>query len=120
MLLARTFTQENRLNDQEDRDNAEDKKTVIHFEKADQAYLSFEDNGSMLTRLVANNLKDVVHFLFHIKKTPGDTFSKHSTSKNKMQKRIASTKSLWLSYFTPPNTEESQEEEEPDAHEDDE
>ena len=74
----------------------------------------------MLARLDGNELKDIVRFLCHIKKTPGDTLSKHSTSKKKMQDRITSNKPLWLSYFEPIDTKESEEEEEPDAHKDDE
>ena len=39
MLLARKLAQENRIKDQQDRGDTEDGKTMMLFEKADQAYI---------------------------------------------------------------------------------
>ena len=102
VISSRKFAQENMINDQQNCNNTEDKTTMMLFEKADQAYLSVKDSGSMLTRLDASDLKDIVLFLCHIKKTPGDTFSKHNMSKRKMQEQIILNKPLCLSLSPPP------------------
>ena len=53
------------------------------FKKANQAYTWFKTNGSFPTKIVTDDLKNLVCFLCHVKKTKGDIFSKHSGSKKK-------------------------------------
>ena len=67
------------------------------FEKADQAYTWLKDNGALLTKMDTDDLKHLVRVLCHIKKTKGNTFSKHSGSKKKIRKWIAGSKLLWTS-----------------------
>ena len=43
ILIVRKITQDNRLKDQQDHRNVEDKKAMRLFEKADQPYLRFKD-----------------------------------------------------------------------------
>ena len=63
----------------------------------------------MLKKIGTDNLKHLVRFLCHVKKTKGDTFSNHSGSKKKMQEWIAGSKPLWTSYFVLPVAKEIEE-----------
>ena len=80
------------------------------FKKADQAYTWLKDNGSLLTKMDTDDLKHLIRFLCHIKKTKGDTFSKHSGIKKKMRERIAGSEPLWTSYFVSLVAEQTEEE----------
>ena len=110
LLLARKIARENKRKEQQDRADEEEEVSMRLLEKADQAYLRFKDGGSLLTKLGTDDLKDLVWFLCHVKKTKGDTFSKHSGSKKKMRERIAGSEPLWTSYFASSVAEETEEE----------
>ena len=110
LLLARKIGHENKLKKQQHQADKEKEYSMTLFEKADQAYTWFKDNGSLLTKIGTDDLRHLVRFLCHIKKTKGDTFSKHSGSKKKMRERIAGSEPLWTSYSASPVAEETKEE----------
>ena len=64
------------------------------FKKADQTYIWVKVNGPLLTKTCTDNLKHIIRFLHHIKKTKDDTFSRHSGVKEKMHKRSARIETL--------------------------
>ena len=70
----------------------------------------FKDNDSLFTKIGTDDLKHLVRFLCYVKKTKGDTFSKHSGNKKKMQEWIAGGEPLWTSYFASPVAKETDEE----------
>ena len=98
LFRTQEIARENELKEQEDRAKEEKELALRIFEKADQAYIWFKDSGSLLTKIGAENLKHLVRFLYHVKKTKGNTFSKHSKNKKNIQERIARSKLLWTSY----------------------
>ena len=76
LLLAQKIARKIKLTEQQDRAGKEEEVSLRLFEKADQAYIWFKDNGSLLAKIGTDVLKHLVRFLCHVKKTKGDTFSK--------------------------------------------
>ena len=83
LFRTQEIARENELKEQEDRAKEEKELALRIFEKADQAYIWFKDSGSLLTKIGAENLKHLVRFLYHVKKTKGNTFSRRSGSKKR-------------------------------------
>ena len=82
-LPKRTSTRRSR------REHREEEKEMAFCKKANQAYLIFKENGSLLSKLDETELYDIVCFLCSVEKTKGDTYSKHSGSMKKTKERIA-------------------------------
>ena len=99
MLLARKIAREIRANERRERESAQADAETALLEKAEGVYQTFREKGSVLTALSAEDLKHLVRFVCHIKKKKGDTFSKHSGSKKKMQERLAAVEPSWTKYF---------------------
>jgi len=95
----------------QEKEDAEDAVALRLHGKADLAYVKFKEEGSLLTKLDADDLRNLVRFICHVEKKKGGTYSKHSGSKKKMLERIARVKPLWTMYFAPPTTKASEEEE---------
>ena len=64
-------------------------------------HYSHTEGGSLLSKLGADDLKDLVRIICNLKKKKGDTHSKHSSSKKKMLESNLRVTPLSMKYFTP-------------------
>jgi hypothetical protein len=65
----------------------------------------------LLSKLSADDLKDLVQIICHLKKQKGDTYLKRSGTKKVIPEMILRATPLWTKYFTPPINGEPEEEE---------
>jgi len=73
MLRAREITQENRMRGNQEKDDKEDALALRLYGEVDLVYVKFKEGGSLLFELGADNLKDLVWFIYHVEKKKGDT-----------------------------------------------
>ena len=88
MLLARKIAWEEKEKEVQEKEDLEEARSLELFEKADQAYMIFRENGSLLMNLGKEPLQDIVRFLCYHEKKKGDTYTKHSSSMKRMRLRI--------------------------------
>ena len=81
---------------------------MVLFEKANQAYLIFKEDSSLLSKLDKMNLQDIVRFLYSVEKMKGDTYSIHSGSMKTTREHIAMVQPVWTNYFAPLTVEEEE------------
>ena len=62
----------------------------------------------MLDKLNLEELKDSVRCLCYAEKKKGDTFSSHSSGKEKLKLRISQVQPVWTKYFEFPSAAEEE------------
>ena len=107
LLLARQIARENKEKEQQEKVDRAKEKEIALYNKAEEAYLSFCRQGHLLNKLNLEELKDIVRYICCAEKKKGDTFSSHSSGKEKLKLRMAQVQPVWTKYFEfPPAAEE--------------
>ena len=70
------------------------------YNKAEQTYIIFCEEGNLLDKLSSTKLQHTVRFLYCVEKEgKGDTYSSRSGSKKKLKERMAEVQPVWTNYF---------------------
>ena len=100
LLLAREIARRNKEQEEQEKVDKAKEKEMALYNKAEQAYIVFCEQGHLLDKLSSTELQHIVRFLCCVeKKGKGDTYSSHSGSKKKLKERMAEVQPVWTKYF---------------------
>ena len=100
LLLAMQIARRNKEDKEQEKVGKAKEKEIALYKKAEEEYLIFCEGGHLLDKLSSTELQNIVRYICCVeKKETGDSYSKHSVSKNKLKERMAEVQPVWTQYF---------------------